>query len=93
MGVRAMLKKLLTINISIWEFLYKFPIVLFVIMPGCMGGFFWIGMQIDAALNIHFLKFLFPFIGTFVGIYFPGLLIMAGHTKQKATSTADEPEK
>jgi hypothetical protein len=87
-----MLKRLLTVNISIWEFMYKFPLVLFVIMPVCMGGFFWIGMQIDTALNIHFLKFIFPFIGTFVGIFFAGLLIQAGH-KQKTPAAAEEPAK
>jgi hypothetical protein len=77
-----MLKNLLSVNTSVWEFLLKFPLVLFVIMPVCMGGFFWLGVQTDALLNINFFKFLFPFLGTVVGVYFTALLIMAGHTKQ-----------
>jgi hypothetical protein len=82
MGAVTMLKNLLNINTSILEFMLKFPLALFVIMPASMGGFFWLGVQIDTMLNIHFLKFLLPFIGTGVGIYLTGLLIMAGHTKQ-----------
>jgi len=77
-----MLKKLLTINTSWWEFLLKFPLVLFLIMPGCMGGAFWIGLQIDTTLHIHLLKFVLPFIGTILGVYFTALLLMAGHTKE-----------
>jgi len=88
-----MLKKLQNTNTSLWEFLLKFPLVLFVIMPGCMGGTFWIGMQLDTALNIHFFKFVFPFIGTFVGIFLTGLLIMAGHTRQEVTDAVNDPDK
>jgi hypothetical protein len=74
-----MLKKLQSIDTSGWEFLIKFPLVLFVIMPCCMGGFFWIGVQLDSLANIHFLKFILPFAGTFAGLYLTALLILAGH--------------
>jgi hypothetical protein len=77
-----MLKKLLKISTSPLEFLLKFPVVLFLIMPGCMGGSFWIGLQIDTALHIHLLKFILPFIGTALGVYLTSLLLMAGHTKE-----------
>ena len=77
-----MLKNLLHINTGVWEFLIKFPLVLFVIMPGCMGGAFWIGVRVDAALNIDFMKFVLPVIGTSIGIFLTALLIMAGHTKE-----------
>jgi hypothetical protein len=77
-----MLKKLLSINTGPLEFLVKFLIVFFLIMPGCMGGAFWIGLQIDTALHIHLLKFLLPFVGTIVGVYLTALVIAAGHTKQ-----------
>jgi len=84
-----MLKNLLRINTSWWEFLIKFPLVLFVIMPGCMGGSFWIGVQLDATAHINFLKFIFPFIGTLVGVYITSLLIMVGHTKPKVDAQAE----
>jgi len=77
-----MLKKLTNTNTSWLEFLYKFPLVLFIIMPGCMGGFFWIGLLLDAALNIHLLKFILPFIGTFIGLMLTALLLMAGHARR-----------
>jgi len=77
-----MLKKLLSVNTSGWEFLLKFPLVLFVIMPGCMGGAFWAGVLVDTALNIHLLKFVLPFAGTILGVFLTALLIMAGHTRQ-----------
>ncbi|MGA2158421.1 MAG: hypothetical protein ABSG90_04290 [Dehalococcoidia bacterium] len=88
-----MLKRVMGVNTSLWEFLVKFPLSLFIIMPGCMGGAFWIGYQIDAAANIHFLKFIFPFLGTFLGLYVTGLLIMLGHSKQSASETAKEADK
>jgi hypothetical protein len=77
-----MLKKLLNIQTGPIEFVVKFLLVLFLIMPGCMGGAFWIGLQIDTALHIHLLKFLLPFIGTILGVYLTALLIAAGHTRQ-----------
>ena len=84
-----MFKRLATIKIGILEFVYKFLLVLFVIMPICMGICFWIGVQADAALNIHLLKFIMPFIGSAVGFFFTALLIQAGH-KQAAPTTAEE---
>jgi len=87
-----MIKKLSTIKISIVEFLYKFLLVLFVIMPVSMGICFWIGVQADAALNIHLLKFIMPFIGSAVGFFFTSLLIMAGHKKAApATEESAQP--
>jgi hypothetical protein len=77
-----MLKKLLKVSTSPVEFLLKFPVVLFLIMPGCMGGAFWIGLQIDTALHIHLLKFILPFIGTALGVTLTSLLLVAGHTKE-----------
>jgi hypothetical protein len=77
-----MLKKLLKISTSPLEFLLKFPVVLFMIMPGCMGGAFWVGLQMDTALHIHLLKFILPFAGTILGVYLTALVIAAGHVKQ-----------
>ena len=74
-----MFKRLTNVRIGIVEFLWKFLLVLFVIMPICMGICFWIGVQADAALNIHFMKFIMPFVGSAVGFFFTSLLIMAGH--------------
>jgi len=74
-----MFKRLTTIKIGVLEFVYKFLLVLFVIIPICMGGCFWIGVQADAALNIHLLKFIMPFVGSAVGFFFTALLILAGH--------------
>lgn len=85
-----MFKRLATIKIGILEFVYKFLLVLFVIMPICMGVCFWIGVQADAALNIHLLKFIMPFIGSAVGFFFTALLLQAGHN-QAAPATAGEP--
>lgn len=84
-----MFKKLLTIKIGIVEFLWKFLVVLFVIMPISMGICFWLGVQADAALNIHLLKFIMPFIGSGVGFFFTALLILAGH-KQLAPAATEE---
>jgi hypothetical protein len=83
-----MFKKLTTIKIGAIEFVYKFLLVLFVIMPVCMGLSFWIGVQSDAALNIHLLKFIMPFIGSAAGIFFTALLIQAGH-KQAVPAVAE----
>jgi hypothetical protein len=88
-----MIKKVQNTNTGIIEFLVKFPIVTFVIMPGCVGGAFWIGLQVDSAAHIHFLKFIFPFFGMVLGIYLTGLLIMLGHTKQNASETANDSDK
>jgi len=88
-----MLKKVQNTDTGIIEFLVKFPIAIFVIMPVCMGGAFWIGLQVDSALHIHFLKFIFPFLGTFLGIFLTGLLIMLGHTRQSASETANDSDK
>jgi len=85
LGVRAMLKRLTTIKIGTLEFLYKFLLVLFIIMPVCMGGCFWIGVQADAAFNIHLLKFIMPFVGSLVGLFFTALLLQAGHKAIPAT--------
>ena len=74
-----MIKRLNSVQIGIGEFLWKFFVVLVFIMPICVGGCFWIGVQMDASLNIHFLKFIMPFIGSAVGFYFTSLLIMTGH--------------
>ena len=87
-----MIKKLTSVKIGIMEFLYKFLLVLFVIMPVCLGGCFWIGVQADAALNIHLLKFIMPFIGSMVGLFFTALLLQAGH-KEVAPAIAEEPAK
>ena len=87
-----MIKKLTSIKIGILEFLYKFLLVLFVIMPVCLGGCFWIGVQADAALNIHLLKFIMPFIGSMVGLFFTALLLQAGH-KEVDPAIAEEPAK
>jgi len=83
-----MFKRLTTIRISALEFAYKFLLVLFVIIPICMGGCFWIGVQADAALNIHLLKFIMPFVGSAVGFFFTALLVMAGH-KQAVPATEE----
>jgi hypothetical protein len=87
-----MFKRLTTIKIGAIEFLYKFLLVLFVIMPVCMGLTFWLGVQADAALNIHFLKFVMPFVGSAVGVFFTALLLQAGH-KQAAPVTLEEAAK
>jgi len=84
-----MFKRLTTIKIGVLEFVYKFLLVLFVIMPICMGICFWIGVQADAALNIHLLKFIMPFVGSAAGFFFTALLIQAGH-KQSAPATVEE---
>ena len=84
-----MIKKLTSVKIGILEFLYKFFLVLFIIMPVCVGGCFWLGVQADAALNIHLLKFIMPFVGSAVGLFFTALLILAGH-KQAAPAIAEE---
>jgi hypothetical protein len=85
-----MFKRLTGIKIGVLEFVYKFLLVLFVIIPICMGGCFWIGVQADSALNIHLLKFIMPFVGSAVGFFFTALLVMAGH-KQAVPATAEEP--
>jgi hypothetical protein len=77
-----MFKRLTGIKIGVLEFVYKFLLVLFVIMPVCMGICFWIGVQADAALNIHLLKFIMPFIGSAIGFFFTALLIQAGHKQE-----------
>jgi hypothetical protein len=84
-----MFKRVSTIKIGVLEFVYKFLLVLFVIMPVCMGACFWVGVQADAALNIHLLKFIMPFIGSAIGFFFTALLIQAGH-KQAAPAAAVE---
>ena len=84
-----MLKRLSTIQIGIVEFLYKFLLVLLIIMPVSMGVCFWIGVQADAALNIHLLKFIMPFIGSAVGFFFTAMLLLAGH--KLAAPATEEP--
>ena len=73
------MERLSSTRIGLWEFLWKLLVVLFIIMPICVGGFFWIGVQSDALLNIHLLKFIMPFIGSAVGVLITAVLIMAGH--------------
>jgi hypothetical protein len=85
-----MFKRLATIKIGVLEFVYKFLLVLFVIMPICMGICFWIGVQADAALNIHLMKFIMPFAGSAVGFFFTALLLQAGH-KQSVPAIVEEP--
>jgi len=85
-----MFKRLAATKIGILEFVYKFLLVLFVIMPVCMGICFWVGVQADAALNIHLLKFIMPFIGSAIGFFFTALLILAGH-KEAVPATAEQP--
>ena len=85
-----MFKRLTTIRIGVLEFVYKFLLVLFVIMPICMGICFWIGVQADAALNVHLMKFIMPFIGSAVGFFFTALLLQAGH-KQPVPVAMEEP--
>lgn len=85
-----MFKRLTTIRIGVLEFVYKFLLVLFVIMPICMGICFWIGVQADAVLNVHLMKFIMPFIGSAVGFFFTALLLQAGH-KQAVPVSAEEP--
>jgi hypothetical protein len=77
------IKKLTSVKLGVLEFLWKFFVVLFFIMPICVGGCFWLGVQADAALNIHLLKFIMPFVGSAVGLFFTACLILIGH-KQKA---------
>lgn len=84
-----MFKRLATIKIGVLEFVYKFLLVLFVIMPVCMGICFWIGVQADAALNVHLMKFIMPFVGSAVGFFFTALLIQAGH-KQATPAVVEE---
>ncbi len=86
-----MFKRLATIKIGVLEFVYKFLLVLFVIMPLCMGVCFWIGVQADAALNIHLLKFIMPFIGSAVGFFFTALLIQAGHKREVPPPRRNQP--
>jgi len=88
-----MLSKLQNINTGIIEFLFKFVLVSFLIMPACILGCFWIGVQIDSVLNINFLKFIFPLIGTVAGFSFTALLIVSGHTKQRAADTPEDLDK
>jgi hypothetical protein len=48
-----MFKRLTTIKIGALEFVYKFLLVLFVIMPVCMGVCFWIPF-IGSAVGLFF---------------------------------------
>ena len=80
--MRKTMERLNSTKIGIGEFLWKFFVVLCVIMPICVGGCFWIGMQADALFNIHLLKFIMPFVGSGIGFFFTSLLIMTGHGKE-----------
>jgi len=68
-----MFKRLTTIRIGTIEFLYKFLLVLSL---SCRmhGRMLWIGVQADAALNIHFLSSFSPHRFT-VGLFFTALLL------------------
>ncbi|MDD5169369.1 MAG: hypothetical protein PHN75_11170 [Syntrophales bacterium] len=87
-----MLKKLMNTKTSLVEFLYKFLLVLFFIMPVSIGVCFWIGVQVDALINMHLFKFIMPFIGSAIGFCFTALLVMAGH-RQATPTAAEEPAK
>ena len=78
-----MIEKLNSVQIGIGEFLWKFFVVLVFIMPICVGGCFWIGVQLDAVANIHLLKFIMPFVGSFIGFILASLLVMMGHNEQE----------
>ena len=71
--------RLNSVQIGVGEFLWKFFVVLVLIMPVSMIICFWIGVQADAVFNIHLLKFIMPFIGSAVGFFFTALLVMTGH--------------
>ena len=77
-----MMERASSVKIGIGEFLWKFLVVFVVVVPVCVGGCFWIGVQIDAVLNIHFLKFIMPFVGSFAGFIFASLLVMTGHKRE-----------
>ena len=81
-----MIKKLTSVKLGVLEFVYKFFLVLFFIMPVCIGGCFWLGVQIDAMLNIHLLKFIMPFVGSAVGLFFTALLILTGHKREDSVA-------
>jgi hypothetical protein len=55
-------------------------------MPGCIGGFFWIGCQIDALLSINVLKLILPGAGSILGLYLTGLLVLLGHSSREPNS-------
>lgn len=74
-----MIDRFNSVKIGIGEFLWKFFVVLIIIMPICVLGCFWIGMQLDAMMNIHLLKFIMPCVGSGVGFFCTSLLIMMGH--------------
>lgn len=83
-----MLKRILTAETGILEFFVKFIFVMLVVMPGCVFGGFWIGEQIDQALNIAFFKLVLPFVGTLLGIGITIFIIMIGHFKQRTGPVA-----
>jgi len=87
----AVMERLNSVEIGIPEFLGKFFVVLFIIMPICVGGCFWIGVQMDASLNIHLLKFMMPFVGSLVGFIFASLLVMMGHKQETLTEEIIQP--
>lgn len=83
--------RLNSVKIGIGEFLWKFFVVLCVIMPICVGGCFWIGMQVDAIFNIHLLKFIMPFVGSGIGFFFTSLLLMMGHNQSVSVEETIQP--
>jgi hypothetical protein len=79
------------VKIGIAEFLWKFLVVIFVIMPICMGICFWIGVQADAVLNVHLMKFIMPFVGSAVGFFFTVLLLQVGHKNVVVEESQQQP--
>jgi len=83
-----MLKKLQDTNTGFLEFFIKFPVMFFLVMPASMGGCFWVGLQLDSLLNIHLLKMVFPVIGSVLGLYLTGLLVLWGHAREAVVNKA-----
>ena len=91
MSIYNYAERLNYVKIGTWEFVYKSLLVLFFIMPICVGGCFWIGVQIDAIFNIHFLKFIMPFVGSGIGFFFTSLLILLGHGQSTVVEELIQP--
>ncbi len=90
MGAVIMLARLQRTNTGWMEFLIKFAIVIFIIMPACILGSFWAGWRLDSLLNIHILKIIFPIAGSVLGLFFTALLILAGHARDSAIGVIED---
>lgn len=66
---------------------------MFMIMPVCIFGCFWIGFQLDSLLRIHIFKMIFPVAGSVIGLFFTGLLILLGHARESATGVIGDLKK